>query len=634
MTPKTAVAAAAVQPPPSNARFEFVALDKIVESKTNHRRRSWGDMAGLTESVRQKGVVEPILVRPQAGAEAGFYEIVFGARRFRASRAAGRADVPALVRELSDMEVVELQVIENLQRADVHPLEEAEGYEQLLESKERKYSVDEIAAKVGKSKAYIYGRMKLLALSKEAREAFYDGKLTASVALLVARIPDPELQKKALNRLEPHADEEQLPFREAARLIHDEFMLKLGMAPFDPADATLLAKAGACSTCPKRSGSQPELFSDVPSADVCSDPTCYREKADVEFGRRAAAAKAQGRGVLSAAEAKAVFEGNSWEARPSVSYRAEYVDVDHECSDDPKYRTYRKLLGKHLAAAVVIARDPKGNVRELLPKSALTRLLKEAGHSFKKPSSSSSSSSSVPGGRPSKAELAKEKEGREIADAVQTRVILALLEKLQKAEPDKKVWRAAVDELVDDMDEELLEARWPDLGDRYGGGGYEKKLAAELDKLTEKELRGLALAVVFAWGLRPHAKTRGELLKLVGIDPKKVEAEVKAERAAAAPAQPGELAWRPGRGNGIQVADGAGGKYELESVSGRWRAAFVDAKGARKVLLGGTGAGEADAKKACQRHHLEALADAKLPSELTKKELKGAAVKSKKGGRR
>ncbi len=82
MTPKTAVAAAAVQPPPSNARFEFVALDKIVESKTNHRRRSWGDMAGLTESVRQKGVVEPILVRPQAGAEAGFYEIVFGARRF------------------------------------------------------------------------------------------------------------------------------------------------------------------------------------------------------------------------------------------------------------------------------------------------------------------------------------------------------------------------------------------------------------------------------------------------------------------------------------------------------------------------------------------------------------------------
>jgi ParB/RepB/Spo0J family partition protein len=620
---------ATAQKQEAQAMVELVALDKIAESPLNHRsERSWGNMEELTASIKVKGVLQPVLVRPLTGIGANLYELVFGARRLRASKAAGLSTIPAMVRKMTDGEVIEAQLVENLARADVHPMDEAAGYEQLMKLKDRPLSVDEIAAKVGKSKAYIYGRMKLLALCKEAREAFYDGKLTPSVALLVARIPDAALQKKALKRLEPQRDEDQLPFREAARVIHDEFMLKLAMAPFDPADATLLAKAGACSACPKRSGSQPELFEDVASADVCSDPTCYREKAEVEFGRRAAAAKAKGREVLTGKAAKEAFEDQSWVGRPSVSYRGNYVDVDSECGDDPKYRTYRTLLGKHLADAVVIARDPKGNVRELLPKAALPRLLKEAGHNFKRPSSSSSrSSSSVPGGRPSKAELAKEKEDRALRDAVEERLMLAVLEKLQKTEPDKKLWRAVVDEL-EMADEGLLEACFPDA--------HGSKLDAAFDKLSETQLRGLALALALGPSLNPYVKDRGELLKLIGVDLKKIEAEVKAQRAAAAaaPAKVGELAWRPGRGNGIQVANAPVGFYELESVSGRWRATFIPPKGARKVLLGGTGGGEADAKKACAHHHLEQLADAKLPSELTKKELKGAAVARKKGGRR
>src|SRR5690606_14398087 len=140
-----------------------------------------------------------ILLRPAPAAPTDpepFYEIIAGERRYRASKLAGRTTIPAIVREISDLEVLELQIIENLQREDLHPLEEAESYEALLEQHKADpdYSVDLIAAKLGKSRAYIYARLKLCALRPAARKAFYAGTLTASTALLLARIPAPELQ--------------------------------------------------------------------------------------------------------------------------------------------------------------------------------------------------------------------------------------------------------------------------------------------------------------------------------------------------------------------------------------------------------------------------------------------------------
>jgi ParB/RepB/Spo0J family partition protein len=548
----SAAAAPALAPAVAHdARFELVPLDRITESPTNHRRRSWGDMEGLTASVREKGVVEPILVRPMKGIGSNLFEIVFGARRFRASKAAGRAEIPALIRELSDLEVVELQVIENLQRADVHPLEEAEGYEQLLQSTERQYSVDEIAAKVGKSKAYVYGRMKLLALCKEAREAFYDGALTPSVALLVARIPGEDLQKKALKRLDPRGDcggdvGDPIPFREAARVVHQEFMLKLDDAPFSATDAELLPGAGACSACPKRSGSQPELFADVASADVCSDPTCYREKVNAAWARRSAAAKAEGRTVLAAKDAKEAFSDYGW-GKPEVSYRADYVDADKECVDDPKNRTYRKLLGKRIEEAVVLARDPKGNVRELLPKAGLARLLKEAGHDFKKRASSASSSSTPR--RATKTEIAKAKEDGAIRQAVDRRKAELLIEACRRAGKDVEIWRLAVAELAMMDDSDLLARRFPGP-EKEEYRAKEKRLAGEIAKIDLGELHALALALVLGVHL-DYGQHKAKVLKWAGIDQKKVEAEVKAQRAAAAP--PAETApAKEGHGGGAR----------------------------------------------------------------------------------
>ena len=179
-------------PEPISAAL-LLPIDRIIISPTNPRKHfNEAALGELAASIAQHGVLQPILVRkwtidckmPKGkcyGDMHGMHEIVCGERRWRASQIAGRAEILAIVRELSDLQVLEIQVVENLQREDVHPIEEAEGYERLI--KWHGYSADTLAEKVGKSRAYIYARLKLTALAPVAREAFFSGKLTASTAL-------------------------------------------------------------------------------------------------------------------------------------------------------------------------------------------------------------------------------------------------------------------------------------------------------------------------------------------------------------------------------------------------------------------------------------------------------------------
>lgn len=148
-----------------------LALEAIVASKTNPRKHfDAAALKELAESIAKHGVLQAILVRPN-GAD-GKFELVAGERRWRAAKLAQLDRIPVTVRELSDTEALELQVVENLQRTDLHPLEEAEGYESLMKCQHadgRTYTADEIAAKVGKSRSYVYSRLKYTALCKEAR---------------------------------------------------------------------------------------------------------------------------------------------------------------------------------------------------------------------------------------------------------------------------------------------------------------------------------------------------------------------------------------------------------------------------------------------------------------------------------
>lgn len=318
--------------------IRYIPLIDLCRSPTNPRRTFPADkLAEMADSIARHGVLQPVLVRAWPEGQAypeslvfvrdndqalPRYEIVAGERRCRAAAMAGTELVPAIVRDLSDNEVLEIQIVENLQREEVHPIEEAEGYQILMQR--TGCSADELAAKVGRSKAYIYARLKLTALCDEAREAFREGKLNASTALLIARIPGEKLQAEALSAI-VDAWHGPLSFRNAAQVVQNRFTTRLGDAPFDLDKPNLLPDAGSCAACPSRSGNQPELFADITSADVCTDPGCFQRKREAWSALKRTEAETAGRKVLTDKAAEKIIP--SYSTSPTNGY----VDLDARC---------------------------------------------------------------------------------------------------------------------------------------------------------------------------------------------------------------------------------------------------------------------------------------------------------------
>lgn len=329
---------------------QSVPLSNLFPSRTTsqaERRHHWDKAAldSLADSLKRVGMLQPIVVRDTNALRGARYEIVAGERRFLAAKKAGLEEVPVAVRELTDEQVIEVQLIENLQREGLHELAEAEGYEQLM--KHHAYTVEVLVDKVQRSKAYVYARLKLLALVPEARKAFYAGELNASTALLLARIPVPALQKEALKEITTaNWDGSRKSVRWCSDHIEHKYMLRLKEAPFPTGAPDLLPGVGPCGACPKRTGNQPELFGDIKGADVCTDPQCYADKRKAHSSRQIAAAEANGQEVITGKAAAKVF-ANRW-ADP-----VGYVRLDAACEDDPKRRTYQRILGKAVSTVLI-----------------------------------------------------------------------------------------------------------------------------------------------------------------------------------------------------------------------------------------------------------------------------------------
>lgn len=195
-----AAAPPAVQPLQSNHSLRIIPVSQLVPSQTNPDSRCQGaEFDELVESVRLHGVIVPILVRPFGALN---FEIVAGERRFRAAVKAGKPALPAMVRELTDLEAHELQLIENLQRKDITPLEEAQGYADLMasmakedagrpliERMSKQEQVQFIADRIGKSVRYVWARMKLVQLVPEAQQALREGRMEASHADILVTYP-------------------------------------------------------------------------------------------------------------------------------------------------------------------------------------------------------------------------------------------------------------------------------------------------------------------------------------------------------------------------------------------------------------------------------------------------------------
>jgi ParB family transcriptional regulator, chromosome partitioning protein len=269
--------------------YRNVSLSLLNESKTNPRR-IFEDAAlkELADSIRSQGVLSPLLVRPLTEKS---FEIVAGARRFRAAQIAEVPTVPVRIVNLSDAEALEAQLIENLQRRDVHPLEEAQGFRALLNLEEPKYSAEQIAAKTGKSPAYVTTRIKLTELSAPVVDAFYAEEIGVGHALLLAKL-QPDQQKAALAacfREDWQGGGKQkrilLPVRNLQFWIDSNILLVLKDAPFDKRDCQLVPAAGSCVDCPKRTGHNKLLFSDLGKQDACTDPTCYQSKVEAHVAK-------------------------------------------------------------------------------------------------------------------------------------------------------------------------------------------------------------------------------------------------------------------------------------------------------------------------------------------------------------
>ncbi|SFU13799.1 ParB/RepB/Spo0J family partition protein [Sedimentitalea nanhaiensis] len=172
----------------------LVPIEKLV-ANPNQPRRTFvqDDLDDLTASIKEKGVLQPLIVRPSAN---GMYEIVAGERRWRASQQAQLHEIPVLVREFDDVEVLEVAIIENIQRADLNAMEEAAGYRQLMEN--FGHTQEKLAEALGKSRSHIANLMRLLNLPADVQTLVRDGKLSAGHARTLITAPNPSDLARAI----------------------------------------------------------------------------------------------------------------------------------------------------------------------------------------------------------------------------------------------------------------------------------------------------------------------------------------------------------------------------------------------------------------------------------------------------
>src|SRR5882757_2510274 len=220
-----------------SSAFQYLAIDLIDVSTTNPRHTfDEGKLQELAESIRQHGLIQPIVVRPKKER----FEIVAGERRYRSSLLAEKFSVPSHIVELTDAQALEWQLVENSQRVDIHPYEEAQGFQRLLDLPG--YDVAALVERSGKSASHIYARLSLLQLIPAVAEAFLAERITVSHASLIARLPqDSQVEayeqcwRKDWQDKEPHL----LPAKHLAAWIQADLYLALADAPFDREDATL-----------------------------------------------------------------------------------------------------------------------------------------------------------------------------------------------------------------------------------------------------------------------------------------------------------------------------------------------------------------------------------------------------------
>ena len=281
--------------PKATVPVRMLPVDRLTPTPDNRRRPiTQSSVESLAKSLAREGVLQPIVVRPQPDKE-GWWEIRAGERRWRAARLAGLTHIPAIVRSLDDETALAVTIAENLQRQNLHPLEEAATVQQCFE---RGFDAKAVAARLGKSVLYIARRASLTGLSKVWKDEVLRpeseaSRLSVAHLELIARLPAETQELLAENNFH-RVFARGFPTVEELRRVIDGGLQSLRAMPWPLADETLDPTAGSCLNCLKRSGMRPMLFDaeDAPQdgkvakTDRCLDPRCYEGKTVAFLQRR------------------------------------------------------------------------------------------------------------------------------------------------------------------------------------------------------------------------------------------------------------------------------------------------------------------------------------------------------------
>lgn len=545
------ITAAAAKPLPA-PKDQRVPVSVIRESKLNARKEySTADMADLTASVQEKGVLTALWLHDVGP----HMEIIAGSRRLRAAIGAKLEYVPARVYAgLNEDQLLELQIIENLQRRDLSPLEEATAIAALLK---RGHSAKEVGTRIGKDARYVHRVAVLADLPAPAREMVEADALPITSAIELMRIADPDRRNqaaqalvKSLKELQRYRPEDTMSEHDAARTLRPYF-LELKTAPFDTSDATLSA-AGACGPCPFRTGNQAALFGADGDQDVCTKPSCFSDKTKAHQANIGGQAKALGFAVASGAQLEKVYPERYGRYEPAKGY----VDLDDKPSYDAR-KTYRQLIGgeKGFAqvtpdAVTLVFHPTDGRPVHLVREPEVLRLAKAAGNEAvlkrSKPSSSSSKSrsTSTSTSAAEKAAAAKRKEEEAVQKITQARALDRVMKSIEAQGPRDADWRLVLGQMIAVSDNigtvahrRGLLPESTDPADYKAHGAAEKALLALVAKAPGRHLQALIIELTLAdlddYGISGSPRLR-DVVKGYGLDMKKIEAEVRSERKAAA----------------------------------------------------------------------------------------------------
>lgn len=261
------------------AEHSHIRLDRIKESPSNPRKNfDLQELAELAKSIAEHGVLQPIVVRPRGS---GAYEIVVGHRRFRATKLTAQPTIPAIIRELEDGEVLELQIIENNQRQDIDPLEEADAICELMSKHGRELA--DIAAKLGRPEQYVRRRLKLTGLVPELRQLLETERIGLGSAEALASLPTEMQEELSQNTLSPDTAYDGQPetwSTSDVRWAIDHVTRSLELAPWEMDE--VFSELPACNGCAFRSGAQTFLPGLDDSGDRCLKSVCFEAKLETK----------------------------------------------------------------------------------------------------------------------------------------------------------------------------------------------------------------------------------------------------------------------------------------------------------------------------------------------------------------